>query len=492
MYLAKSRGVEGFERQVALKLLHQHLREEPAFLGDLIEEAKLVARIRHPNVVPVLDVGQDPNGTFLVMEYVEGTSLSGLFRASAAARSRLDPGVGIRILIDALSGLHSAHEQTDSRGDLLGVVHRDFSPQNVLVGTDGIARLTDFGIAKAASRISHTRTGTTKGKLAYMSPEQSRGVPLDRRTDIWSAGVMAWELVARRRLFKGDEAAIVLAVLDKPIPSLVELVPDFPPEMARAIESALVRDPSRRIGTAKAFRDALVRSASGNWSLADTEQVASTVAHLMEDVLASRRARVARVIQLRQEMSRIVGVVPSALSPTPSTGGAAPVAAERDPRTTESGHAVMSQRLRRPRSIAISVSTLVVGLVVGVLLGRRAVAPGPAPERAALPSAAASVTIIEPLASPSPTPPPVTAAAPIASATLVVESNVPIVRVDLDGVEQPIESGRTRLELSVAPGPHELEVTSKDGRRQRLRAAEKRASVRFASARAAPLVKNPY
>ena len=274
-----------------------------------------------------------------------------------------------------------------------------------------------------------------------MSPEQSRGVPLDRRTDVWSAGVMAWELVARRRLFKGDEAAIVLDVIDKPIPSLVEFVPDFPPEMARAIESALVRDPSRRIGSAKALRDALVRSASGNWSLADTEQVASTVSQLMGDVLTSRRARAARVIQLRQEMSRVVGVVPSALSPTPSTGQAgAPVAAELDLPTTESGQAVMSQRLRRPRSIAIAVSTLVVGLVVGVVLGSRAVAPRAA-ERAAPPSAAASVTIIEPLASPSPMPPPETAAPPVASATLVVESNVPIARLDLDGVEQSNRTG---------------------------------------------------
>src|SRR5690606_38824079 len=131
---------------------------------------KLSARIRHPNVVPVLDVSSDRFGVYLVMEYVEGASLSGLLKTVRAAPP---PEIALRVLIDMLSGLHAAHELTDDDGRPLGVVHRDVSPQNVLVGLDGIARLTDFGIARAATRISHTRTDTTKGKLAYMSPEQA-------------------------------------------------------------------------------------------------------------------------------------------------------------------------------------------------------------------------------------------------------------------------------------------------------------------------------
>ena len=481
VYLAKTTGVEGFERYVALKLLHQHLREEPTFLHDLIEEAKLAARIRHPNVVPVLDVGQDANGTFLAMEYVEGTSLTGLFRATSALRSRLAPAVGLRILVDALSGLHAAHEQKDARGNPLGLVHRDFTPQNVLVGTDGIARLTDFGIAKAASRISNTRTGVAKGKLPYMSPEQIRSAPLDRRSDIWSAGVMAWELIARRRLFKGDEAAIVLDIINKPIPSLLEIEPELPSEMAAAIERALKRDPNRRIETAKAFRDELIRAAHGDWALADTAEVASTVSELMAEELDTRRVRVARVVHLREK----------------SAGRPEPATQELESPTIERSASVAAEGHRRPRGVLALVFMLLIGLGVGIVLGSRRTSSVPAKGE---PSATALVVL--PSAPPTPIaaePPARTdvapvapSAAPAASAVLAIESNVPMAAVAVDGVEQTVETGHTRLELVVLEGPHDLDIRSQDGRKKRVKSAEHSVVVKFGTGGPVPLVKNPY
>src|SRR5262245_24193770 len=178
VYLARSRGAEGFEREVALKLMHEHLRQDDeTWSTDLVNEAKLVARIRSPYVVQVLDLGDDPTGVFLVMEYIEGLALSGLFKLARARPGGVPAPIAARVLADALSGLHAAHELLGPEGAPLGLVHRDFSPHNVLVGTEGIARLADFGIAKVPSRQGATRTGFVKGKVAYMAPEQARGEP---------------------------------------------------------------------------------------------------------------------------------------------------------------------------------------------------------------------------------------------------------------------------------------------------------------------------
>lgn len=503
VYLAKSRGAEGFERRVALKLVHRHLRNEPAFLSDLIEEAKLCARIRHPNVVPVLDVGQDPAGTFLVMEYVEGTTLSGLHRASRAAQSPLSRAVKLRILIDVLSGLHAAHEQTDLQGNPLGIVHRDFSPQNILVGSDGIARLTDFGIAKAASRISHTRTGMTRGKLAYMAPEQSRGRKLDRRADVWSAGVVAWELVAGRRLFKGDEAAIARALAAEPIPSLAELDPELDPGLARAIASALERDPARRTESAKAFRDALVRSAKGSWSIADSEEVSTTVAALVSEEIEARRARAEHALALRQEASRTLAAVPTSLETaraddppelSRSFPGVDSATTERLPLLPEV-QPLRAPALSRPRAGALALAvatTLLVGVALGLLLLERAAPPRaeltPEPALVTAPSVAPEPSAPEPPREPSGVAP----AATPATTSLAIESNLPIRAVSVDGVEQRIEPSRTKLELRVSPGPHDVQITSKDGRSRRLSGAEGRVVVRFVARASTPLVSNPY
>jgi len=233
VYLARARGAAGFQREVALKLTHRHLKESPDFHTVLIEEAKLASAIRHHNVVAVLDVGDDPEGLFLVMEYVEGDTLSGLVRRANSGGEPLPRDVALRVLLDALAGLHAAHETKDADGAPLSIVHRDFSPHNILVGLDGVARLTDFGIAKASSRAGNTSTGIIKGKAAYMAPEQARGSSIDRRCDVWAAGVVAWELLARRPLWERgaeDIALLIKLVTEKP-QRLSSVAPDVPAEV---------------------------------------------------------------------------------------------------------------------------------------------------------------------------------------------------------------------------------------------------------------------
>ena len=323
VYLARTRGTGGFEREVAVKLTHSHLRESPEFAADLVEEAKLAARIRHPNVVAVLDVGDDPHGLFLVMDYVEGETLSGLCKRSAAAGRPLAPQIGLRILCDALAGLHAAHELRDDAGLPLGLVHRDFSPQNILVGVDGMARLADFGIAKAATRLSHTRTGNVKGKIAYMSPEQARGQPIDRRCDVWAGGVVAWELLAGRRLFVSDnEVSLLLKIVSETPPRLSEAGVAVPAELEQAIASALTTAAEARCPTAAELSRRIVAAcrASG-WALPELEEVGQYVRQLAGPKLATRRARASEILGLRAQMGQAAHLSHDVLTPASTEVG---------------------------------------------------------------------------------------------------------------------------------------------------------------------------
>ncbi|HEY2366157.1 MAG TPA: serine/threonine-protein kinase, partial [Polyangiaceae bacterium] len=182
-------GPVGFSRTVAIKRLHPQFAKDPEFVSMFLDEARLAARIRHPNVVPTLDVVATQGELFLVMDYVQGESLSRLIRATRERQQRIPVRYVASIITGALHGLHAAHEAKNERGEPLRIVHRDISPQNVLVGSDGVARVLDFGVAKAAGRFHTTREGNVKGKLPYMSPEQLRGQLVDRQTDVYAAAV---------------------------------------------------------------------------------------------------------------------------------------------------------------------------------------------------------------------------------------------------------------------------------------------------------------
>ena len=209
VHFGRMAGAVGFSRPVAVKRLHPQFAKDPAARAMFVDEARLVSRIRHVNVVPTLDVVATDGQLYLVMEYVQGESLARLMRAAWERYDQVPVPIALAILSHVLHGLHAAHEATSESGEPLEVVHRDVSPQNILVGTDGIARVLDFGIARAAQRIESTEESVLKGKIAYMAPEQFGDGEVTRRADLYSAGVVLWEMLAGQRLFdKSDEARI--------------------------------------------------------------------------------------------------------------------------------------------------------------------------------------------------------------------------------------------------------------------------------------------
>ena len=286
-------GPASFARTVAIKRLHPHLAREPEFVAMFLDEARVAARVRHPNVVPMLDIvttqGEPP---FLVMEYVQGESLARLLGSLRERGQRAPLPVACSIVVGMLLGLHAAHEAKGELGESLGIVHRDVSPQNVIVGLDGVARLLDFGVAKAVGRLQTTREGQFKGKLAYTAPEVARGAPATRMADIYSAGVVLWEALTGSPLFVGQNDANVLErVLFAPIvaPSLRAK------EVAHALDAvvlrALARDPRQRFSTAREMARAIEVAAG----IASRSEVGSWVQSLAGDVLAARAGTVARI-----------------------------------------------------------------------------------------------------------------------------------------------------------------------------------------------------
>jgi serine/threonine-protein kinase len=286
VYLARLEGARGFARHVAVKVLHPHLAESEEFVRQFATEAKIAARVRHPNVVPVLDVVEDPDAVYLVMDYVEGDTLSGLIHAAEDAGEPLPASVSLRIVCDALEGLHAAHELRDERGELAGVVHRDFSPHNILVGVDGLARLGDFGVAKILTAMPWTRTGVLKGKVRYMSPEQARGGYVDRRCDVWAAGVMVWELFAGRHLFDQDsEPAILMQIANSRPPALREVCAGVPAAVDEAVAWALQRSADVRCPTALLLRERIERAWEPQGGLAAAAEVGGIVRRLCDQAI---------------------------------------------------------------------------------------------------------------------------------------------------------------------------------------------------------------
>lgn len=386
VYLARAGGVGGFSRQVAVKVLNAKATSNLGATAteDLLAEARLAGRIRHRSVVPVIDVGHAEVGYYLVMDYVEGTSLAHLQQAAAHFEQRLPTAIALQILSEALEGLHAAHEAKDEQGAPLGVVHRDFSPQNILVGVDGTTRLTDFGIARSLDRTQYTKTGVVKGKLSYMSPEQAQGLALDRTSDVWAAGVIAWELLSGRRLFDGDPVPTLLKLVSGEPPLLSSVCPDVPLPLAEAVASALVADRQRRCASAEEFRRRLLAACSGRVELASAEEVGEYVNSVAYEQLQRLRA-------------------------APLTAGRPPKepisSSERDQSraSVTPNHAVAGERPwpRRARWTLAGALTLAAALAALALV---------LATRSARPPEASKETKADPLAKPMPSGPAVTAA----------------------------------------------------------------------------------
>jgi serine/threonine-protein kinase len=292
VHIGRLVGPVGFARTVAIKRMHPQFAGDPEFVSMFLDEARLAARIRHPNVVPTLDVVAMEGELFLVMDFVQGESLARLVRAASSGdEGRIPTGMVATIMVGVLHGLHAAHEAKSDRGDALEIVHRDVSPHNVLVGVDGVSRVLDFGVAKAVGRLASTRDGQLKGKLAYMAPEQVRG-KVTRATDVYSASVVLWEALTGRRLFAGDNEA---HVLDLVMTGCSVPPSTYAPGLAPALDELTMRglavDPAKRFATARDMARALEVATP----LATTSSVGDWVDAMARETLLDRSSRIATI-----------------------------------------------------------------------------------------------------------------------------------------------------------------------------------------------------
>jgi len=254
VHLARLVGSGGFSRVVAAKRMHRHFLQDPEFKRMFLVEARLAARILHPNVVPIVDVLSLEDEIIIVMEYVHGESLLALMRAARKTKRSIPIPIGCAVVAASLEGLHAAHEAQNEEGAPLGIVHRDVSPQNVLVGADGVARVLDFGIAKAVHEQNQTNPGTLKGKFSYMAPEVVTGGAITRQADIFSAGVVLWEVLAGKMLFGGtSEHERLLRIVQGDYPSPRQYNAAVPEALATIVAKALAVEASARYATALDF-----------------------------------------------------------------------------------------------------------------------------------------------------------------------------------------------------------------------------------------------
>jgi eukaryotic-like serine/threonine-protein kinase len=436
-------GPVGFSRTVAIKRLHPQFAKDPEFVTMFLDEARLAARIRHPNVVPTLDVVASQGELFLVMEFVLGASLARLLQVARTLDERAPPEVISSIISAVLHGLHAAHEAKSERGEPLGIVHRDVSPQNILVGTDGIARVLDFGIAKAAGRAQTTREGHVRGKMAYISPEQFQHGVADRKADIYATSVVMWEALTGQRLFLGEnEAATIAKVLTGEVPVPSALVPGIPAAIDEVVLRGLKREPTERFETAREM--ALAIESSG--TLAAPSRVGGWVDTMVGAELASRARAITEIEQIEdlpiaEHSSRPPRILVASDEPTtvePGMGTPPVGARGRDFRAGEelTRPDYGPERRRRRVAAVIGAALVLVLLLVwaglrrgseaGAQSGISAAAPElgspvpPAPESSALPEPAGSIQpapaepATDPLSSAEPVSPgpPASAAAP--------------------------------------------------------------------------------
>lgn len=261
LYRARTTGPGDFQRFVAIKVAHENLAQDEVGLNMFLDEARLTACIQHPNVVRVEALGESGGRHYIVMEYIDGVTLSSVLTGLHRRGERMPVDVAVAIAGQIAAGLHAAHEGVDTRGRPLRLIHRDVSPHNVLVTRSGHVKLIDFGVAKARHRLSRSTVGTVKGKLAYMAPEQLAMVDLDRRADVFSLGVVVWEMIALKRLFLGkDDLQTILNLREKPIASLRRFRPDCPEKLDYVVQTMLSRDLEERFATAAAARVAMLTS----------------------------------------------------------------------------------------------------------------------------------------------------------------------------------------------------------------------------------------
>jgi serine/threonine-protein kinase len=392
VHLGRLVGASGFTKTVAIKRLHPQFAKDPEFVVGFLDEARLASRIQHPNVVSTLDVVATDGDLFLVMEYIQGESLARLQKIAAATGRRIPPEIAVAVIVGTLHGLHAAHEALGVNGERLGIVHRDVSPQNILVAKDGAARVLDFGVAKAVGRSIETRDGAIKGKLPYMAPEQFSG-QASSATDVYAASIVLWETLVGRPLFRGENDAHTLQlVLSREVEPPGNIVPALPLELDEIVLKGLARDPARRFRSAREMARALERAVP----MATASEVGEFVLSFAGATIAERASQVAYI----ESASLSLPLPPASVEDDVPTSPRATSSAE-DPLTQLSTISdqipVPAPGFRLNRTLGATAAILaMVGLVVVAATARRR---APSPARAEPPSAEtpmATVPIVQP------------------------------------------------------------------------------------------------
>ncbi|WP_375746067.1 protein kinase [Corallococcus interemptor] len=348
VFLAKAAGPRGFEKTLVLKRILPHLAEDEAFVEMFLGEAQLAARLDHPNVVQIFDFGEVDGSYFLAMEYIDGPTLRRLIKRSTELKQPLPPGVCAKMVAAAAEGLAFAHELTDPEtGAPLGLVHRDISPENVLVSRQGTVKVVDFGIAKVAGQSHRTATGVVKGKVAYMPPEQLQAKAMDGRVDVYALGIVLYELLTGKRPFEATtDVSMMQAILFEPFVPAVQRRPDLPEAMQRILEKALAKDREQRYADCRAFQADLERFVLSLGEPVGAYQISRLVAQVMEGVETTPPAATPAKGRVTAPLAP---VVEAATTPMPHRAGTAwePLASRSSmeaPAVTASGHDMPSSR----------------------------------------------------------------------------------------------------------------------------------------------------
>lgn len=301
IFLAQHKAVEGFQRNLVVKRILPEFSDNPEFVASFLNEAKLAAVLHHPNIVQIYDLGRVGKSYFIAMEYIRGFDLAAVLRLNRRQGTYLSLGVALQIFADVCAGLHHAHEATDPEGAPLGVVHRDVTPSNVLVAMEGQAKLVDFGIAKATSvGDGKTKTGTVKGKFAYLAPEQVLGAPIDRRVDVFACGIMLYEVLTNRNPFRGEtEYQSLQNIVNLVVPSITDTRGDVPVAIDAILSKALQRTPADRFGTCRDLLAAVEEEASAHGITLSH----SAVEHYLAEQEAQLKAQEERTQEDTSEMS---------------------------------------------------------------------------------------------------------------------------------------------------------------------------------------------
>jgi serine/threonine-protein kinase len=304
VHLARMDGPGGFQKWVAVKKIHPHLVEDESFVQMFLDEARVAARISHPNVATVFDLGKHEDTYWIAMEYLHGEPLREVMRRTEELGTAMPPEIACRVIADAAEGLHAAHELLGKNGEKLGLVHRDVTPHNLFVTYDGVTKVVDFGIAKFSSRMSHTRAGTLKGKLAYMSPEQVHGEGIDRRTDIFALGVVLWELTTGQRLFRMESDLDTLAkVQECNVPRPSTLIRGYPVDLEKIVMKALAKNRGERFRTARELSRALQSLLMRRGLFIASDEVAAYVQSIFTDRIQKREAHLRWAAEVTQTIN---------------------------------------------------------------------------------------------------------------------------------------------------------------------------------------------